>query len=223
MDKIISNYIKYKFIFSNNINHSAYLYQKVFRSIYGYTQNVTKKDKKTYLYQRPGVLENIPYIKSGKNSIVIPIDMEHSIINFFNTGKSPIHNFREKGEWTIDYTIEKIEINDTEIIRSIDNYIDSLVIISLDGSTKKLLDELNKLILDSDYLLKYKKANKDNLTSKIRNIKNIDWIIKCKDKSDKIKQFLELCNKINDLFYNSNKAEELKNKTAEIDLKESID
>ncbi|MFA7709323.1 MAG: hypothetical protein WCX82_04270, partial [archaeon] len=172
MGKIISNYIKYKFIFNNNINHSAYLYQKVFRSIYGYTQNVTKKDKKTYLYHREGVLENIPYIKSGKNSIVIPIDTEHSIINFFNTGKSPIHNFREKGEWTIDYTIEKVEIDDTDIIRNIDSYIDSLVIISLDGNNKKLLDELNKLITDSEYLSKYKKANKDNLINKMKIIQN---------------------------------------------------
>ncbi|MFA5745358.1 MAG: hypothetical protein WC932_00660 [archaeon] len=212
MGKIISNYIKYKFIFNNNINHSAYLYQKVFRSIYGYTQNVTKKDKKTYLYHREGVLENIPYIKSGKNSIVIPIDTEHSIINFFNTGKSPIHNFREKGEWTIDYTIEKVEIDDTDIIRNIDSYIDSLVIISLDGNNKKLLDELNKLITDSEYLSKYKKANKDNLINKMKIIQNIDWIIKCKDKSEKVKLFYELYNKVNELFYSSSKIIDPSNK-----------
>ena len=83
------------------------------------------QNKKTYLYHREGVLENIPYIRPGKNSVIIPINTEHKIINFFNTGKSPTHHFREKGEWAINYNIEKIEINDTDIIKTIDTFINS--------------------------------------------------------------------------------------------------
>jgi hypothetical protein len=200
MDKIISNYIKYKFLFKDDIKHSSYLYQKVFRSIYGYTQNVTKKDKKTYLYHREGTLENTPYIRPGKNSIIVPINTEHNIINFFNTGKSTTHNFKEKGEWSIDYTIDKIEINDTDIIKAVENFIDNLNIVSIDGNKQKLSEELNKLIANSEYLSKYKKANKDNLLNKLKKIQEIDWINKVKEKSEKVNSFYNNINKIKELF-----------------------
>lgn len=205
MDKIISNYIKYKFTFNDNIKHSSYLYQKMFRSIYGYTQNVTKKDKKTYWYHREGVLEDIPYIRPGKNSIIVPINTEHKIINFFNTGKSPTHNFKEKGEWSINYNIEKIEINQEDIIKTIDAFINSIIIISIDGKNTKIIDELNKIINDKDYASKFKKANKDNLVLKINNILKIDWIVKTKESSEKAKLLILLLNKAKEVFnYSSN-------------------
>ncbi len=203
MNKIQCSYIKYKFIFNNNIKHSSYLYQKVFRSIYGYTQNVTKKDKKTYLYHRIGVLENIPYIRPGKNSVIIPLNTEHSLINFFNIGTTPTHHFREKGDWNINYSIEKIEINDIDIIRTIEKYIDSLVIISIDGNNKKLTDELNKIIEDTEYLYKYKKANKYNLLNKIKQIQEIDWFVKCK-KSERITNFYNTIEKVKNIIYSNN-------------------
>lgn len=205
MNKILSNYIKYKFIFNNDIKHSSYLYQKMFRSIYGYTQNVTKKDKKTYWYHREGVLENIPYIRPGKNSIIVPINTEHKIINFFNTGKSPTHNFKEKGEWSINYNIDKIEINQEDIIKTIDAFINSLIVISIDGKNTKIFDELNNIIIDKEYASKFKKANKDNLISKINNILEIDWIFKTKESSEKVKLLISLFNKAKESFnYSSN-------------------
>jgi len=200
MDKIISNYIKYKFIFNDNIKHSSYLYQKMFRSIYGYTQNVTKKDKKTYWYYRAGVLEDIPYIRPGKNSIIIPINTEHKIINFFNTGKSPIHNFKEKGEWSINYDIEKIEINQEDIIKTIDDFINSTIVISIDGKNTKLIDELNKIINDKEYASKFKKANKNNLISKINKILEIDWVDKTKESSENVKLLISLFDKAKEIF-----------------------
>jgi len=200
MEKIICNYIKYKFKFNDNIKHSSYLYQKIFRSIYGYTQNVTKKDKKVYLYHREGVLEGIPYIRPGKNSIIVPINTEHKIINFFNTGKSPTHHFKERGEWSIEYNIDKIELNDIEIIKIIDPFISSQIIISIDGKNTKLLDELNRIINDKDYLSKFKKTNKDNLISKVNNILEINWISKSKESSEKVKELMNLFNKVKETF-----------------------
>lgn len=208
MEKIISNYIKYKFIFDNNIKHSSYLYQKVFRSIYGYTQNVTKKDKKTYLYHREGVLENIPFIRPGKNGIVVPINTEHNIINFFNTGKSPTHNFKERGEWSIDYDIQKIEVNEVDIIKATESFINSIVVVSIDGKNTKLFDELNRIINDKEYSSKFKKANKDNLINKINNILEIDWLKKTKENSEKIKNFISLFTKVKEILYNQLNKEE---------------
>lgn len=208
MDKIISNYVKYKFLFKEDIKHSSYLYQKVFRSIYGYTQNVTKKDKKTYLYHREGIIENTPYIRPGKNSIILPINTEHKLINFFNTGKSTTHNFKEKGDWSIDYTIERVEINTIDIIKATENYLNYLQIRSIEGNNKKLYEELNKLINDSEYLSKYKKANKDHLLNKLKHILEIDWINKTKENSEKINLFITNSNKIKELFLNGTPSKE---------------
>lgn len=205
MEKIVCNYIKYKFIFNDNIKHSSYLYQKIFRSIYGYTQNVTKKDKKTYWYYRPGVLEDIPYIRPGKNCVIVPIDTEHKIINFFNTGKSPTHNFKEKGDWSVNYDIQKIEINQEDIIKTINAFVDSITVVSIDGKNTKIINELNKIIDDEDYASKLKKANRDNLISKINKILKIDWVDKTKESSEKVKLLIYLSDKIKVIFnYSTN-------------------
>ena len=200
MDKIISNYIKYKFTFNNNIKHSSYLYQKVFRSIYGYTQNVTKKDKKIYQYHRKGVIEDIPYLRPGKNCIILPFNTEHKLINFFNTGKSTTHNFREKGNYSIEYTLDKVEINDTEIIKTLESFITNYFLVSVDGNNNKLINELDLIINNTEYYQKYKKSNKDNLISKLNNIISNDWFLKCKNKSEVLSDFYNKVNLVKERF-----------------------
>jgi len=200
MNKILSNYIKYKFIFNNNIKHSSYLYQKVFRSIYGYTQNVTKKDKQVYQYYRKGVIDDLPYLRPGKNCLILSLNTEHKLINFFNTGKSTTHNFKERGEYSIDYTIDKIEINDIEIINCLENYITNYNIISVNSKINKLINELDLIINEKDYFSKYKKANKDNLINKLNFIISIDWFIKCKNSSELIIDFYNKINKVKEIF-----------------------
>ena len=218
MDKIISNYIKYKFIFNNNIKHSSYLYQKVFRSIYGYTQNVTKKNKQVYQYYRKGVIEDLPYLRPGKNCLILPINTEHKLINFFNTGKSTTHNFREKGDYSIEYTIDKVEINDIEIIKCIEDFINNYYIISIDGNNNKLINELDLIINNSEYFSKYKKANRDNLINKLNNIVSSDWFVKCKNKSELILEFINKINIIKEKFNfikNENNIAEINNNIKE--------
>lgn len=195
MDKIISNYIKYKFIFNNNkINHNSYNYQKLFRVIYGYTQNITKKDKKIYKYHRQGIIEDLPFIRPGRNCIILPINTEYKLINFFDNKIGAAHNFKEKDYYFVKYTIDKIEVNDLEIINCLEKYINNCNIISFDGKQDKLINELNKIINEPEYLNKFKKKNKDNLLDKLNNITSIDWFVKCKGKSDIVSGFLDKIN-----------------------------
>jgi hypothetical protein len=181
----------------------------VFRSIYGYTQNVTKKDKKTYQYYREGVIEDLPHIRPGKNSLILPINTEHKLINFFNTGKSTTHNFREKGDWNIDYSIDKVEINEQDIIIALENFIKNQNVISQSGNNNKLINELDLIINNQDYFNKYKKPNKNNLLNKLNIIESLDWFIKCKNKSEFIDEFTKkvelIKNKFNSSIENTNK------------------
>ena len=185
LTKIKSSYIKYKFIFKDDINRSSYLYQKVFRSIYGYQQNVTKKDNKPYLYIRKGILTDIPHYKPGRNTVVIPKGYESKLADYFNTGINPAHNWKTKGDWEIKYTIDEIELDINNIIKIIEDFIYNYKIISLNNKEVSLFVELNNLIesniTDKNYL--------SNILKISDNIINFEWFKESKNLSEKLTSF----------------------------------
>jgi hypothetical protein len=165
------NYIKYKFTFNNNIKHSSYLYQKIFRSIYGYQQNVTKSNKKVYTYKRPGIISNTPHIKPGKNSIILPIGCEANLIEFFNTGKNPAHNWRNKGDWEVNYSINKIDVPKESIIIELEEYIRDYKVINFENKESTILIEINKILNKEINDVNYMK----NILKISNNIILYDW------------------------------------------------
>lgn len=182
METIKSNYIKYKFVFENNIKHSSYTYQRIFRSIYGYKQNVSKNNNKKYVYFRKGVLSNMPLIRPGKNVVVIPLKLEHKLIDFFNTGVNPTHNWKEKGSWSVDYKIDVIDIDINNIIKATEDFLKEYLIVSHDGSLKKIIDEV-------DYAVVNNISNIDYLDNDINYILDIDWFNKSKEHSEILSSF----------------------------------
>src|SRR4030042_1173873 len=80
-------FIQYKFIIPENMKHSSYTYQKLFRALYGYTQAVFKSNGKTYHYHRAGVLSATPYLRPGKNCVIIPPGKFQHLLDFFKTGR----------------------------------------------------------------------------------------------------------------------------------------
>ncbi|MDD3178074.1 MAG: hypothetical protein PHR26_00985 [Candidatus ainarchaeum sp.] len=192
MDKIISNYIKYKFIFNKDINHSSYLYQKVFRSLYGYQQNVTKKNKKVYTYTRKGLLSDIPHLKPGKNSFIIPLNYENLIINYFKTGENPAHLWKNKGDWKVEYIIEKLEVDLESVIECLENFLSNYNIINLDNKSSLLLTEL-------DYIIRTNNNNKDYIKyilKECNKITNFNWFKEVYKKSDLLSSFYEKYNSL---------------------------
>jgi hypothetical protein len=138
-------FIQYKFILPSTTKHSAYSYQKLFRALYGYTQNVTKSAGKTHRYFRQGILTNVPYIRPGKNCVIIPKENIAPLIDFFKTGKNPAHFWHKKGDWKAVYYMEEKNLSETQIVNALEELIERVHVenSNLQSNVEK---ELNALI-----------------------------------------------------------------------------
>ncbi|MCR4334976.1 MAG: hypothetical protein NUV57_00375 [archaeon] len=112
-------FVQYKFIIPETTKHSSYTYQKLFRALYGYTQNVTKANGKTYHYHRKGILSEIPYIRPGKNCVIIPPKSFSSLDSFFKTGKNPSHYWRVKGDWKAVFYLDEKNLEEKQVVDAI--------------------------------------------------------------------------------------------------------
>ncbi|MFH1663250.1 MAG: hypothetical protein ABH986_00255 [archaeon] len=184
--------MQYKFILPKDIKHSSYTYQKLFRAIYGYSQQVSKSNGKTYVYHRPGVLSDTPFIKHGKNCVVIPQEKFSELINFFKTGKNPSHSWAVKGDWKAVYYLNEKEIHEPDIIKSLENLIDRTYIINPlkeHGSILPEMEKLRKQVVE--------KKNPDSgfsqtVLNESKKIVNSQWFKDVYSKSDKLKHFHSL-------------------------------
>ncbi len=134
-------FVQYKFILPETIKHSHYTYQKLFRAIYGYTQKVCKSNGKSYSYHRKGLLSDTPFIKHGKNCVIIPQDAFPELKNFFQTGKNPTHQWRTKGDWKAVYYLNEKDLTEEQITKAVEDYIDRYYV-PTGGAHEKLELEL---------------------------------------------------------------------------------
>lgn len=180
-------FIQYKFILPESIKHSSYTYQKLFRALYGYTQAVYKSNGKIYQYYRPGVLSNIPYIRPGKNCVIIPPGTFNLLTEFFKTGKNPTHRWRVKGDWKAVYYMNEKNIDEQQAIDSLEALLNRKHI----SNTKepiKLLDELqNKQKQD-----KIEPGYVNFLKSESQTIVDSVWFKEVYSNSEKLKEFYDL-------------------------------
>jgi hypothetical protein len=192
LTKIRSVLIKYKFIFKDNITHSSYLYQKVFRSIYGYNQNVTKKNNKIYNYFREGVISNHPYIKYGKNSLILPIGCESELLDYFETGKNPTHNWRIRGDWKVEFTKDFIDVDIESVSKALEDLINSYKIINSENKEVKLNDELDIILTKENLNVNYI----NTLLNIMKRIINTNWFNEVYQSNSNILKFYETYNKL---------------------------
>ncbi len=178
-------FIQYKFILPENTKHSAYAYQKLFRALYGYTQNVTKSNGKTHRYFREGVLTNTPYIRPGKNCVIIPKEDLNSLINYFKTGKNPTHFWNKKGDWKAVYYMEEKNLSDEQAILALENLLDRKQGIA-ENLDSNLFTELENLAnstgkKDSNYI--------KVLLEEAKKIINLPWFREVYKQSKKLTAF----------------------------------
>lgn len=192
MTKIRSILLKYKFSFIENTKHSSYLYQKVFRSIYGYTQNVTKRNNKVYSYFRNGILSNIPYIKTSKNSVILPLGCDIELIEYFETGKNPTHNWRSKGEWKVEYTKDFIDIDIETITKAIEDLLDKYKVINDENKEVKLADEIKLILLKENLNQTYVSS----IYNTMKKIIDLNWFNETHKQSTELSKFYENYNKL---------------------------
>jgi hypothetical protein len=180
-------FIQYKFIIPENLKHSSYTYQKLFRALYGYTQAVFKSSGKTYHYHRKGVLSDSPYIRPGKNCVIIPPSIFQKLIEFFKTGKNPAHVWRDKGSWKAVYYMNEKDVDETAIVKAVEEILDRRYVLTTSKEHEKLVDELNlaagktKSSLDPGYL--------SLLLSEAQSIAGNEWFKATCNQSEKLKEF----------------------------------
>jgi len=136
------------------VKHSSYTYQKLFRALYGYTQEVYKSNGKNYKYHRKGVLSDYPYIRAGKNCVIIPSYAFQHLINFFKTGKNPAHHWTVKGDWKAVYYMDQKDVPEKAAGQAVEELIERTHI-GKGAGRAALLNEIkrvDKKTANQDYL-----------------------------------------------------------------------
>lgn len=180
--------VQYKFISNGKVKHSSYNYQKLFRALYGYTQNVTKSNGKTYTYSRKGILTDLPYIKTGKNSVIIPETHKDSVVQFFETGKNPAHYWKSKGNWKAIYYLEDKILSGTEITVAVENQIKRTYLEDPAGNNEKI-DKLVNYYSENKKSLQEFHNIKNILLQKIEKVRGHSWYNIALSSSDAVKEF----------------------------------
>jgi hypothetical protein len=166
---IRSYFVQYRFIIPDTVKHSSYTYQKLFRAIYGYTQAVYKASGKTYHYHRAGILSNYPYLRPGKNCVIIPPAAFQSLQEFFKTGHNPTHNWETKGEWKCTYFLNEKDVAEKEVVLAVENLLSRKFVEGQEGLVK-LSSELKRVVekgADANY--------KSALLKDVQAIVDLDW------------------------------------------------
>jgi len=185
-------FVQYKFILPKDIKHSSYTYQKLFRAIYGYSQQVSKSNGKTYVYHRPGILSNTPFIKHGKNCVVIPQEKFSELISFFKTGKNPSHAWTLKGDWKAVYYLNEKEIEESDVKSSLETLLDRTYIVNPSKEHGALLSEMERAKKHLTEKKNIDQAFSQTLLNESKKIIDTSWFKEVQGKSDKLKYFYSL-------------------------------
>ena len=184
-------FIQYKFIIPNELKHSSYTYQKLFRALYGYTQSVSKSSGKNYKYHRKGVLSEIPYIRAGKNSILIPQKHLAKLIEFFKTGKNPTHAWETKGDWKAVYYMDEKKIDENLVVESLEELLERTYVQNNSKQHVKIADELNEISLKLGSNQEIKQSYLNFFKEELKKILSNQWFKECYSKSIKLKEFYD--------------------------------
>jgi len=182
---IRSYFIQYKFIIPENIKHSSYTYQKLFRALYGYTQAVFKSNGKVYHYHRNGVLSDSPYIRPGKNCVIIPPGAFQKLIDFFKTGHNPTHQWRGKGEWKAVYYMNEKDVDEKKIAEALESLLSRLRLSGSSSSPLALTNALHEAASDSTVAAK--PGQHAELISLVKPIVESEWFKSSYTRSSNLK------------------------------------
>ena len=189
-------FIQYKFIIPEKMKHSSYTYQKLFRALYGYTQAVFKSNGKIYHYHRAGVLSSTPYLRPGKNCVVIPPGKFQNLLEFFKTGRNPTHVWKGKGDWKAVYYMNEKTVDEKGVLVALESLLDRCYVLTESGKKEKLVSELNILAakqgeLDKGYLAL--------VLNEALPITTDEWFKTVYSQSDKLKAFYSNYKKLKSL------------------------
>ena len=196
MSSLKGYFIQYKFILPKEIKHSSYTYQKLFRAIYGYTQNVSKGGGKVYKYYRKGVLSEVPFLRPGKNSVIIPTSAFNPLITFLKTGKNPTHYWKTKGDWKAVYYMDEKQVSESDVVSALEALLSRLRL-SGDSGDLKLVDQVDYLLENSG-----KQGTKALIEATLKGAEPLvssEWFASYYKQSDILSSFFEKYKKLKQL------------------------
>ncbi len=192
-------FIQYKFIIPESMKHSSYTYQKLFRALYGYTQAVTKSNGKNYTYHREGVLSNIPYVRPGKNCVIIPKESLSILVDFFKTGRNPAHKWHIKGDWKAVYYMDEKNIDEQMATKALEGLVERKYVSLPEQGYTKLNGEIDSVL----ELVERNEEGSDSIKISIiegaKAITGLPWFKKCAQNSQKLREFNDKLGKLRNL------------------------
>ncbi len=141
-----------------------------------------KSNGKTYKYHRKGVLSDYPYIRAGKNCVIIPSYAFQHLINFFKTGKNPAHRWSVKGEWKAVYYMDEKDVPEKVAAKALEELIER-TFVGKGSERAGLLGEMKRVD---------KTASKEYialLTEKAEKIISQGWFSLAQQYSPKLAEF----------------------------------
>lgn len=180
-------FIQYKFIIPENVKHSSYTYQKLFRALYGYTQAVFKSNGKNYRYHRKGVLSDVPYVRPGKNCVITPAGAFSKLLDFFKTGKNPAHSWKWKGDWKAVYYMNEKDVDEKVALTALEELVARQYVLTGSEAHESLLNEINVLLKKEDSSIDKNYAAL--LVKESDKIVSNEWFKQLYGKSEKLSEF----------------------------------
>ncbi len=159
-----------------------YEYQRFFRALYGYTQVVKKSNGKMYVYYREGVLTLYPYIKQGRNSVIIPDNALKPLVDFFKEGKNPAHEFQDIKDWKVTYYVEETDVSENMAHKAIEDAL-KRIFIRTDTGLRSIKEVIDSLYVSLDELAEIK--------LKTRHIIQSNWFSSLKEKFKKLLELID--------------------------------
>lgn len=178
-------FIQYKFIIPEDLKHSSYTYQKLFRALYGYTQAVFKSNGKVYHYPREGVLSDIPYIRPGKNCVIIPPGTFQKLIDFFKTGRNPTHHWKWKGDWKAVYYMNEKDVGEKKAVEALISLLGRTHLTKSAETPLNLIEAAKQLVARGTS----SPEQKSLFISKAKPIVDSDWFKSTNSLSAELKEF----------------------------------
>lgn len=182
-------FIQYKFILPESTSHSSYTYQKLFRALYGYTQSVYKSNGKVYKYHRPGVLSKTPYIRSGKNCVIIPPGVFNHLTTFFKTGQNPAHYWKGKGDWKAVYYMDEKNLDGKDVAKALEHLIDRTYVISSSNEPQNIANELTIIASSLARGDRPDEVYSKSIRAEAESIVNNPWFSEAQGHSAKLAEF----------------------------------
>lgn len=130
--------VTYKLVLPPKTHYKSYHYQKVFRAMYGYTQNVTKSNGHRYQYYRKGILTDSPIVRIGKCVIVLQEKEIQPLKTFFESGKNPGHTWWKKQPFKMVHVINDYNVTEFQVIRAIEEWVRDYTIQATNAETGSL-------------------------------------------------------------------------------------